>query len=714
MKLRKFRLTRLGFVRIGVVGLFSVVLIRIGYVQTSDHFLARIEQNQWSAEESISPVRGTIYDANGDRLAFSMPAYDLDVYLPGIQQLGSVKLQYLATQLGNIVGAPTDVVAQTLTRQHVVWLRFYPYFVHVSLSTKERVLHLFNQMNIGNDINPYKTYARVYPDGSFAAHVIGFVDQTGSGAGGIERQYNSYLTGKPGVVQFMQDDLGQPLPFDQVITKPVQNGDSVYLTIDPAIQHYAQEALATISRRFTPQHAAIIVADPKTGAILAMAALPNFDPNQYFAYPTSTLDTNWAISDPFEPGSTFKVVTLTGALATGAIDLNQTYMSGVDYVNGVPIRDWNLWGWGRITYRMAMIYSSNTGFIHIGQAEGVQTLYHYIHLFGMDEPTGIDLPGEGNSILFNPNHLNPVDFATMTFGQGLAVTPIQQVAEVGAVANGGQLLTPYLVQKIVAPDGQVVYDRTPHFVRQVAPASIMSEVTNLMIQDVNQDPGLMAYVPGYHVAGKTGTAQIPSPTGGYIPHKYNLSFVGFVPAHHPALEIYVTVNEPLHAIQFGNDVASPAAKFVLEKSLHYLNIPPRGAPAAASQGQLPQHMVYSSLPLVQGDSAALGEQTLQQANFKVEWITEPGSILYQWPAAGTSVPSNTRVLLASARSVNDSGFVKVPNLQGLSMVDAVSICSILGLQISPEGDGYVSWQSIPSRRTVSLGTQLTVRFQAFH
>lgn len=695
--------------RIGLVGFLSIVLVRIGYVQASDHFLAKIERDQWSAEETITPMRGTIYDASGDRLAFSMPAYDLDLYVPGLQQLGTAKLQQLATSLAQIVGAPESVVLQALMQKNVVWLRLYPYFVHVSLATKERVLQLFNQMNISNDINPYKTYERVYPDGSFAAQVVGFIDQTGSGAGGIEREYNSYLSGTPGTVQFMQDDLGQPLPFDQVLTKPVQNGDSVYLTIDPAIQHYAQEALATIEKRFTPAHAAIIVADPNTGAILAMATLPTFDPNRYFAYPASTLDTNWAISDPFEPGSTFKIVTLTGALATGAIQLDQTYMSGVDVVNGVPIRDWNLWGWGRITYRMAMIYSSNTGFIHIGQAEGVQTLYHYIHLFGMDRPTGIDLPGEGNSILFDPNHLNPVDFATMTFGQGLAVTPIQQVAEVGAVANGGYLMTPYVVQKIIAPDGRVIFARKPHIVRQVAPAAIMNEITNVMIQDVNQDPELMAYIPGYNVAGKTGTAQIPSPNGGYIPHKYNLSFIGFVPAHHPVLEIYVTVNEPLHAIQFGNDVASPAAKFVLEKALHYLNIPPHGEPTAKPQSQSPTTQ-YVTVPSVLGDESAVAQHVLQQANLKASARGVVSVITAQWPAAGTIVPAQSRVLILAGSAPNETGMVVVPDLQGLSMADAVNACSIVGLQLQPKGNGFAVWQSVVPGRKVQLGSPLVVQF----
>lgn len=704
------------WVRGTFVALLLVVLGRIGYVQSQESFLNGKEQRQWLAEESVLPMRGAIYDANGDKLAFSMPAYDLDLYLPGIQGAGLKKLQAAAAGLAAITGAPPSFMLKQLSRAQVPWLRLYPYLVHVPLATKESALALFRKLGLTSDINPYKTYKRVYPDGSFAAHVVGFVAPTGTGpagaetgAAGIELQYNRYLAGTPGQVQFMQDNMGDPLPFQAVVTKPVQNGDSVYLTIDAAIQHYAEKALANIAHRFTPAHAAIIVADPNTGAILAMAALPNFNPGQYWTYPAATLDTNWAISDPFEPGSTFKVVTLTGALASHSIRLNQTYMSGVDYVNGVPIRDWNLWGWGRISYRMAMIYSSNTGFIHIGQAEGVHTLYKYIHLFGMNQPTGIDLPGEGTSLLFNPHNLNPVDFATMTFGQGLAVTPIQQLAEVGAVANGGHLMTPYIVQKVVAPNGRIVYYRQPHIVRRVAPASIMNEMTNIMVQDVNQDPALMAYVPGYNVAGKTGTAQIPKAGGGYAPHKYNLSFVGFVPAHHPVLEIFVTVNEPHNAIQYGNDVASPAAKYVLQKALSYLRIPPHGQ-AQANPAAFLAATAYTTIPAVQGLSVKAATQLLARAGLTVAAVDSAGRVVREWPQPGTQVAAGTQVVIATSASTSLSGKVRVPNLRGMPMIEAVSVCSLLGLQIDPKGDGYVTQQSISPGREVPLGTVVITRF----
>ncbi len=703
---------RVNFIRTGLIVLFVGVLGRIGYVQSHDRFIGPIENQEWQSDSAILAQRGTIYDASGDKLAFSVPAYDMDIDLALLQTLPMQKFQAFSDQLASLTGATRTFMWSQLNRKDLTWLRLNPYLVNVSYPTKLAVLKLFSQYQMANAVNPYRTFKRDYPSGTFAAHVIGFLDQTGNGAAGIELQYNNYLAGKQGTESFTQDNMGNPIPFHPIVTKPVQNGDNVYLTIDPAIESYADQALSLIQTRFHPAHAAIIVADPETGAILAMAALPFFNPNDYWNYSASTLDTNWAISAPFEPGSTFKVVTLTGALATNAIKLNQTYMSGVDYVNGVPIYDWNLYGWGRITYDKAMIYSSNVGFIHIGQAEGVSTLYHYIHLFGLDQPTGIDLPGESSSIIFPQQNLNPVDFATMTFGQGLAITPIQQIAELGAVANGGELLKPYLVQKIVTPDGKVVLNRTPEVVRQVASPAVMKEITNVMVQDVADNPyETNAYIPGYNIAGKTGTAQIPNPKGGgYYKNKYNLSFIGFVPAGHPKLEIYVTVNQPHHTIQYGNSVSSPAANFVLAKSLAYLHIPPsqktQVVMPAASQIQ------YVMMPKVTGLTMNEAQKILERAGLHPVLMQVQGRVLNEWPAAGTEVMMGSQPTLESQSTNPLSGNVKVPNLHGLPMDDVINACSVLGLQVAPQGSGYAVQQSVKSGQMVPLGTVIQVKFAA--
>ena len=701
---------RARILQMGFVSLSMIVLGRIWYVQRVDVFLHKRATNQWTATTQIDPMRGAIYDSTGGILAFDTPAYDMDINLQGIASHGSATVQTLAAGLSQIVHTTPAVMLSELHRPGVVWLRMYPYLVQVPLAAKQRILALFAKLGLQNDVSPYKTYRRVYPDGRFASQVIGFTDNFGHGAAGVEYEYNKYLSGVPGYETFTPDNLGDPIPFRPIIRKPVQNGDSLYLTLNSVIQHYAEHALAVIKQRFRPAHAAIIVANPMTGAILAMATLPNYNPNYFWRYPSSTLDTNWAISDPFEPGSTFKPVTLTGALSTHSIRLNQTYMSGVDYVNGVPIRDWNVYGWGRLTYLQAFVYSSNVGFIHIGQAEGVKNFYHYFQLFGLNKPTGIDLPGEASSIIFPAKNLNPVDFATMTFGQGLAVTPIQQLAAIGAIANGGHLLTPYVVQKIVAPNGQVVMDRKPHIVRRVASPAIMREVTNAMVQVVNNDPqGNTGVIPGYNIAGKTGTAEIPKPSGGYYKNLYNLSFIGFGPAHHPALEIMVTVNEAHNTAQWGDWVATPAAKYVLQQSLAYLRIPPH-TPAAPSLQGVPLTS-YVRVPNVQGMTSLAASTTLSQLGLSSDTVGGPGKVAIEWPRPGTSVAKGDQIALVSRpQQSGQRGQVRMPNLLGMVMTEAMRICASLGLQLVPRGVGYAHGQSVKPGQLVSLGTPVTVIF----
>lgn len=681
---------------------------RLTYVEGWDPYV-RGWRREWTADETLSPVRGTIYDASGDVLAFDAQAYSLDMDLPLLrQEIPSRAWPAFVSRMAAESGAPVLAVEAQLRRTDTVWLRWYPYFVHVPLPRERKLLAVFRAFHVSNAVTATSSLEREYPAGSFASDVVGFVDSSGHGAGGVEYQYNRYLQGRPGSVRFTQDAAGNPVPFAPDVTRPAQNGDSVYLTINQFIQYDAQQVVDAMVKRFHLRHAAVIVADPYTGAILAMAVYPDYNPNEYWRYPAATLDTNWAISDPFEPGSTFKVVTMTGALATHAITLNQTYMSGVDYVNGVPIHDWNWWGWGRITFRQALLLSSNTGFIHIGQAEGPMTLAAYIHKFGMDRPTGIDLPGEGTSITFNPRHENAVDFATSTFGQGLAVTPIQQVQMIGAVANGGLAITPYVVQKIVAPDGRVVYRHRTHVVDRVAPRSIMQTMTSLLVQSVSVGIANSAYVPGYQVAGKTGTAEIPKPGGGYYANAYNLSFVGFAPASHPRFDLFVTA-EDMHTQQLSDAVAGPAAQRLIQSILAYDHVPPSGTPVAPVQtGSHPVR--YVVVPDLTGHRVSKDETVLRNLGMTVLAVGHTGRVAQQWPAPGTREAAGKPVALITDVSVTSAGDVPVPDLRGLPMSGALRVCALLGLRLYPVGNGYVEGQSVRPGTRVPVGSTLRAQF----
>jgi stage V sporulation protein D (sporulation-specific penicillin-binding protein)/penicillin-binding protein 2B len=691
-------------IQLGFIATAMIFVGRIWYIQSSDPTLTKAER-EYMAEETIMPRRGTIYDANGNVLAFDRPSYDMDMDAQALRRLPQAELNGLIRDLSHVTHAPQALLRRTIEQPAYVWVRIYPYLARLTWTQKQRVMTVFRKHGLLEDVNPYKTYLRVYPDGAFASQVVGFVDQTHQGASGVEYEYNKYLAGKPGTVHFAQDDLGDPIPFDPEVIKPVQNGDAIYLTINSVLQHYAQEALKVVERRFHPKHAAIIIEDPDTGAILTLATLPDYNPNDYWRYPASTLDTDWALAS-FEPGSTFKDVTITGALATHSIRLNQTYMSGVDYVNGVPIHDWNIWGWGRLTYAQAMIYSSNVGFIHIGQAEGVKNFYHYMYLFGMTKKTGIDLPGEEPPIIFPEKNLNAVDFATMTFGQGLSVTPIQQVMAAGAIANGGLLLHPYVVQKIVAPDGKVLLDQKPVVVRRVASRAIMKEVTNLMVKVVADDPqGTYGTIQGYQVAGKTGTAQIPKPGGGFIPHLYNLSFLGFAPAQDPKLLIYVTVSEAHNEAKWGDWVATPAAHFVLKRALHYMRIPPVGG--EPNQFAADPHTTYVTMPKLTGGTASFALRQLRSLGLAVRTFGTGTTVLRQWPNPGAKLQIGSPVALLESPV---TALHSMPDLLGLTEPEALSICRTLGLLPNPVGIGYMAEQSVAPGSSVRPGQVINLTF----
>ena len=360
----------------------------------------------------------------------------------------------------------------------------------------------------------------------------------------------------------------------------------------------------------------------------------------------------------------------------------------------------------------------------------MSTLYHYIHLFGMDKPTGIDLPGESTSIVFPEKNLNPVDFATMTFGQGIAVTPIQQIAEVGAVANGGKLMKPYLVQKIVAPDGKIVYDRRPEVVRRVASASVMKQVTKLMVQDVADNPyEVNSYIPGYNIAGKTGTAQIPNPNGGgYLHHLYNLSFIAFAPANHPQLAIYVTVNEPHNTIQYGNSVASPAARFVLKRALNYLQIKPHSKAGTLPGEYFPDPYVlnpyyhsalnqnltteqqYLAMPKLINLPVQKAKTILKQDGLRVYTWPLNGHIIWQWPNAGHYLATAQPVSVLTTHNLAVNGMVVVPNFKGMSLKVAIDEARVLGLQVNATGNGYAKSQSVAPLKKIKIGSVIRINF----
>ncbi|MFB5191607.1 penicillin-binding transpeptidase domain-containing protein [Alicyclobacillus fastidiosus] len=698
----------------GLVLALSVVLWRVYDVQkVYGKQLKNNEAKSVDVAHTLLAARGSILDAQGNALAYDVSAFYVDIETTDLKQHLSEAAAILAPIVGSNVADMTKLLSNSAG-----WVQLpHP----IMAPAKAQLQTAFDDhkwapndtsINWGGEVTFTPTEQRYYPFGDFAANTLGYVSG-GVGYGGIEQEYNSLLAGTNGSVSFQQDSQGFPLPGSVHVTKQAQPGDTVQLTIDENIQGFVENVMNSLIQKYQPENAAIIVTNPQTGAILAMASRPTYNPNSYWLTP-SALSQNWAVTSTFEPGSTFKPFVLAAGLATGAVSLNQTYQSGQTTIAGTTIHDWNGVGWGTLTYQQALEESSNVGFAKIATALGWNNMDKYMNLFGFTQQTGVDLPHEGQPILFPASQQGPVELATSGFGQGISITPLQQMAAMGVIANGGKLMKPYVTSKVIGPDGKTVKQVEPTVVRQnFIPASVLDEVKQTMVLDVS-DPkyGIdsAAKIPGYEVAGKTGTAQVVDPaTRQYYSDRFITSFMGFAPANNPKVEVYVTVDYPKTAedLTWGSTIAAPYAKEIMKDSLQYYHIAPTGDVQSASQATSGAGQVtYVQTPSIVGMSQQAATKKLSALGLNGMFAGDSGDVSKQWPPAGVEVAKGSKMY--GLLSTNGSGKVPVPNLTGLSLRDATNLLAALSLNIQPSGSGFVATQSIPAGTQVATGSSVPV------
>ncbi|WP_018132738.1 PASTA domain-containing penicillin-binding protein [Effusibacillus pohliae] len=693
----------------------SLLIVRLVYIQIfKSETWAQAAQGIWQETDKIQAVRGTIYDRNGKMLAYTTVAYDVRADLKMMQaakqEVENPKKKpgkelepwqgdprYYAQKLAPLLKMPEEKIYQTLTQKDVVGVDLKQ---AVDADTAEKIDRLGLK-----GIYLHKTTTRHYPNGSLAAHLLGYVTNDGKGGSGVELQYDSVLRGQDGVRKFLKDNEGNPLPYEKENVQPAVDGKDVWLTIDETIQHYAEDALDHLVSQYKPNSASIVVADPNTGEILALANRPTFNPNKFWESKQEVLDNNRAVNAAFEPGSTFKIVTMTAALAEKKVTLDATFNSGSITVQGKTIHDWNNIGWGTITFRQGMEHSSNVGMVILGQRLGKQMLFDYIYKFGFNQRTGVDLPGEGDSVLFNPGKMSDLDLAVSSFGQGNAVTPMQQVAAVSAVANGGSVMRPFVMKEIRDPKtGATVQEQKPHVISQVATPEVMATMRSVLEGIVKNDETKAGYIEGYHIAGKTGTAQIAKPTGGYYSDRYICSFIGFAPADKPKVLVYVTVDSPSNDLQFGNIVATPFAKEVFANVLPYLGMQAQQAKAAVTAPDRP--VKYSTVPNWAGMDRKQAEQLAKANEIRLQILGSGDQISLQWPKPGSNVPAGSSAIVIAGQVKDDHGNVQVPDLTGKSMREAFEILSMLGLVPDISGSGYVIGQEQKAGSFVPAGSKI--------
>lgn len=662
-------------------------------------------QAQWERNVTIEPKRGTIFDRKGELLAYTSKAYTVIAKLKQWDKndQGYVQNVFETSQkLSPILGMPSEKIAEIIGNgqkddRTQVELRPGGYKID-----EEKAQQVSNLKLPG--IILYEDKKRYYPNDSFSSHVLGFVDLDGKPMMGIEKVYDDQLKGEKGEYKLLKDRKGYKLPDGTESFKPAKDGNDVYLTIDYQIQNYVEDALNNISKQVKAKALSVIVADPNTGEILAMANRPSFNPNSYSSIQNWT---NFSISAKFEPGSTFKIVTLAAAIQEGVYHNNETYKSGSYFRKelGVPVNDYNKVGWGTISFLNGVQQSSNVLFTILGYERlGKDKLYDYFEKFGFGKETGIGLPGESAATLRDKNSLYPRDVASMTFGQGVAVTAIQQVAAVGAVANGGDLLKPHIIKEIRNPQtGEAIQKMDKEVVRNVVTTDTAKQVRDILETVVTDGTGKWYYLDGYHVAGKTGTAQVVGDNGKYQENKYIFSFIGFAPKENPRLLVYVVADQPEVDYASGaKDVVAPIFKSVMQNSLQYLKIKPD---ETAKEVKVEKANTLKAPNLVGQTSTAAG-QGLEGMGIKVQVIGEGSNITQQYPPEGEELLQGETVYLVT----DGDSKGRMPDFTGKTLREVLEFCTLAGVKVDMQGTGFVVSQSIPPKTQITGDQTLTVVF----
>jgi penicillin-binding protein 2B len=696
----------------GLFTLFFVVLIgKVYWVQVVDASeLLKKAQDMWERNKTIQPVRGSIVDRNKQVLAEDGPSYTIIVNPKIIATLKNGA--EIVKELSAILGKPESELLDQVTKKKedgtlLTWVevRSEGWKVDVEMADKIAAALKLN-MPISSQSNLYthgvyleESPKRYYPGGSLAAHVLGYFDKNGKAVMGLEAAYNDMLKGKAGHIVTEKDRMGYELPDAKASYEPAEDGKTLQLTIDRNIQSYIETAMERSYAEFKPKSMTAIAMDPKTGEILGLANMPTFNPAKYWEAKPEDFRNN-AIASQFEPGSTFKLVTLAGTVEEGLFDPNEKFKSGSIKIYDRTLNDHNLKGWGTISYLEGLKRSSNVAFVKLGYEKLKEEKFkQYIAKFGFGQKTGIDLPGEVQG--WGDRFRYPVDYATATYGQGgVSVTAIQQIAAYGAIANGGKMMQPHVVKAVLDPKtNEVIQQIEPKTVRQVVSPETASKVTEYLEQVVSDKEigtGRNANIDGYRVAGKTGTANIVI-NGKYADDQWVITFVGYAPVEDPKIVVLVLADQPdLHGNYHNGGLVAPVVfKEIMSQSLRYMNVT-----AHVSQ-ELSGVEKKIATPDTSGKPLVDAKKQLGDSKIKYDVLGKGASVIAQFPAGSTEISPNERIYLLTEESEG----VDLPNMQGKSMRDALAVCSFMKVDCQVSGEGYVASQTVVSggeRQAVAL------------
>jgi len=639
-------------------------LVTLQIVQAADLKAKGIERR--TSDKSLQPERGTIFDAQGNVLAQSIPVKEIYADPKTLSDL-IVKKQFkktkedVAKELGSILAIKPQDILDKLTK-NLSWVSLAH---QVDVHKADEIMALKIP---GVGLNEEEK--RVYPMGNFAASALGIVNQEGHGVEGVESYYDKVLFGMPGFKSQQQDTKARSILDALHQSDPSRPGNCISLTLDSTIQYFVEQQLNELQQATKANSVTILAMDPMTGRILGMGSRPTFDPTDYSKV-TPEVRRNLAIGMSYEPGSTFKIVTGSAALEEGVIHPSDTFKDP-GYLKIAPrtITNWDSdqKPHGNLTFTQGMLMSSNVVLAQVGMKLGKDSFYTYLRAFGFGSKTGVDISGEESGLLLPQDKVRDIDLATMSFGQTNSVTPIQLLTAISAVANGGTLYRPYIVDKITTPDGQLVQQQKPTPVRQVITKATAMQMTKILEQVVTDGTGQLAKIPGINVAGKTGTAQkVESKTGQYSTTDFIASFAAYAPAENPKIAVLVIIDSPKEGESHqGGTLGGPRAKAIIEGALQYYGFP------VAKDTQ-------STVTISPSDSAVR-------------------------PSPKPVIPERSPV----------GGEVIIPDLTGMTMRQVGDTLAKSELHFNFTGSGLVNLQSPQAGKVVVKGTTIEVKFSSLN
>lgn len=720
MKKKKFKdraliQKRLTLVVWTIVVVFFILILRLSYIMIvkRDEYSSRAEE-QWTSEVSIDARRGRILDRNGVELAVSANVYRVDFDLNSVRQYlknNSLTNADIAGKIADAVGMEENKVMEKLETKLASGANAGSATLirRIEKESADKV----NNLNIDGVIVSPDT-KRYYPKGEFLAHVLGNTNVDGQGLTGVELQYNEYLSGVPGVriseIERNEENLSYTI---SNFTEPI-DGKDVTLTTDSKIQAIAEKVAEKGLVDNQAKRVSIMVMNPNNGEILAMVNKPDFDPNNAFdGFEDFSGETdgeklqkmwrNSLVNDTFEPGSIFKVVTMVTALEEGIASESDTFECGGSLqVGSHTIKCWKTSGHGSQILPQILQNSCNVGFMKLGEKIGKETLNEYIKKLGFGKTTGIDLPGEASGIVKKTESITESDLATISFGQTNTVTAIQYMQSFNALANGGSLIQPHILKEVSHYDntGTKIVDETfePVISKNVLSAKSTATLRDYLERTVNEGGSNKSYIEGYHIGGKTGTAQkVNSVTGGYESGKYISSMAAMAPIDSPEITAFISIDEPSNGAYYAGVVTAPLMKILLTDIFNYMDSEFSEDYNAVARDIL--------IPEIRGKSIEEAKKILKDVNLEYNIEGSGESVTNTQPYPGYTVKEGTKITIYTGDAV-DNNKVSMPDLTGFSVTSAEDVLDNLGIKYILEGDGFVIDQSIPAGEVITTGSNV--------